>query len=396
MLTIFCDPNYRPSQLYAEIEALLFFYDKIFLYAPSQGQIENAGWKWQRLEKLIRNGFVIPVGRRFWFDPSERESLAAQYDSTSDKAKTYAWSALDEAILDAGAYAIEKPGERSKGYLVLPDMYLGLADDAQQRVIERGDEFQSLIETARTLRRDRRLPNEVLYGDLANAADERVAARMAFYTVGDLSIARDLGAASVYSTPEIVGMYDAVSRAVELPADATISEPFAVTRPSAEYSLAPEELALASRLAKQISDDVGPLDIKLLIEYRDTECSRLFRDFVAYEIESLQDVPSVDAASRELKKRFDAELNAIGEIGELGPSLTGVTVGTIAGLLMEERLQKHSMPRRAFFTVAGALFGLGFARLAPPIATRATAAFRERHLRTLFLLMRQQKSARQS
>jgi hypothetical protein len=73
MASVLCDPNYNPRALYAQIEALQYFYEHVYLYGTSQTHIQNANLEWPRLESLIKEGFVIPVGRAFWFNQRDRE-----------------------------------------------------------------------------------------------------------------------------------------------------------------------------------------------------------------------------------------------------------------------------------------------------------------------------------
>jgi hypothetical protein len=137
-----CDPNYKPSELYLQIESLLLFYDQVLLYAPSQDQISRAGLDWKRLKLLIAKGLVVPVGREFWFDSKERDALAMRFADNPEKSSTYRWSDLDEAILSTGPLSSLPSGQSLPGFLRVSDDHRQFAEEIERTLPEsRSPEF---------------------------------------------------------------------------------------------------------------------------------------------------------------------------------------------------------------------------------------------------------------
>jgi hypothetical protein len=389
-----CDPNYKPAELYQQIEALLLFYDQVLLYAPSQDQILRAGLDWRRLKRLITEGLVVPVGREFWFDPKERDALTAHFAGNSEKSSTYRWSDLDEAILSLGPLSSLPPGRSSPGFLRVNDDHRHFADEIERTLPEiRSPEFLALVEQATKLRSERRLPNELLHGPMAEATPEKLAARLAFCAAGDLRLCQNIGVSSIFSTLEMGEVYRAASHsfapASKQPEQLTVVDRFQ------EYILSPDELQIASRLALQIvqSDEIGPLDIDLLLEYRRTSCWIIFRDFVVSRLEELGPTHSERAEAR-LRSAFESELNTIGKISLWEPLGIAAMVSVGGQFLVRERLQDHPITRRGIFTLlAGLSFNL-FGALLPKVATATTAELVDPRFHALFVLIRQQQERR--
>lgn len=383
MAKVLCDPNYKPSELYRQIEGLLLFYDQILLYAPSQGQIQAAGLEPKRLIQLIEAGLVVPVGRRFWFDSIERDALATRFATNPEKCSTYRWSELDEAILSTGSY------------LVASDDHREYAEE-MERVVPRTrtSEFFKLTNQAARLRDSRRLPNELLHGPLAEATPERLAAHLVFSAAGDLRLCENLAVETVFSTTEMGEVYRAVGRsftsiAQEPRGQLTLVNPYKV------FLLTEEELLMASRLAQQVveSDDIGPLDLDLLLEYRQTACSLLFREFVAYKLAKVAATRG-NPSDAELKAVFEADLDRIDLIDDLAPYLGGVSVATLGQLLVDEHLQEKSLRRRSFFTLmAGLSFGLFSDRFLPEVevSSELSAKMAGGRYAKLFALVKKQR-----
>lgn len=389
MATVYCDPNYKPAELYPQIDALLFFYDQVLLYSPSQEQIERSGVDWTRLKRLIEEGFVVPVGRDFWFDRTERNKLAAHHLTTNvEKASTYRWSPLDDAILSlrgrrAGTSA-------TSGYVVVPDECRHYADTMAKSVPrQRNEEFRGLQHRAGELRAANRLPEELMSGDFAAATTSRLASRLIFYSAGDLRIADTIGAASVFSTSEMGAVYRAVADSFLPIAEPGDGGPVTVVSPLKEYKLNSEELQIASRLAKQIVDDptVGPLDLDLLIEYRQTECSGLFRDLVSNCV--------ADSKGADLKSLFDSQLSWLEGLSDLAPYAVGLSIGTAGQMLLDEKLKNEGMGRRAAMSVLTTLaFGLFGDRVLPGVSTQLAASAISRPYEKLFVLASEQRKRR--
>jgi len=387
-----CDPNYKPAELYLQIEALLLFYDQVLLYTPSQDQIQRAGLDWRRLKRLIAEGLVVPVGREFWFDPKERDALTVRFANNPEKSATYRWSDLDEAILSVGP--LNSLSSDRAGFLLVNDDHRHFADEIERRLPEvRSPEFLTLVEHATRLREARRLPNELLHGPLAGAAPEQLAARLAFCAAGDLRLCQNIGASSIFSTPEMGEVYRAVARsfapAPEQPEQLTIVNRFQ------EYNLSPDELQIASRLALQIvqAAEIGPLDIDLLLEYRRTSCWMIFRDFVAARLRELGPTHSAQAEAQ-LRSAFEIELDRIGTLSLWGPWGLAAAVGVGGQFLVREAIQGKSITRRGLLTLfTGLSFGL-FGALLPRVATAASAALVDSRHQTLFVLVKQQQERR--
>lgn len=392
MNTVLCDPNYKPTELYLQIEALLLFYEQVLLYAPSQDQIERAGLDWHRLEKLVTAGLVVPVGREFWFDPKERDKLTKHFAHNPEKSATYRWSALDEAILSLGQLSSLSSGPSHPGFLRVSDDHRHYADEVERTVPEtRGPEFLSLVERATLLRKERRLPNELLYGPMADSTPEKLAARLAFCAAGDMRLCQNLGVSSVFSTPEMGEVYRAVTRSFTPPP--AQPEQIAVVDRFKEILLSPEELQIASRLAQQIvqSDDIGPLDLDLLLEYRRTSCWLVFRDFVASRLGELGPTHSAKAEAR-LRKAFEVELETIGTLSLWEPVAMAAAMSAGGQFIVRETLQGQPITRRGLLTLlAGISFGL-FGGLLPNVATPAVADLVDPRFHALFVLIRQQQA----
>ena len=79
---VYFDPNYRPDQLYPNIEPLLFVFDKVFIYAPNQIAIKRAGLQPQRIVDLVRTGYVVPVASDPYVDEAARNERAKRYEDT--------------------------------------------------------------------------------------------------------------------------------------------------------------------------------------------------------------------------------------------------------------------------------------------------------------------------
>jgi hypothetical protein len=243
-----------------------------------------------------------------------------------------------------------------------------------ERVIPRTrtSEFLKLTNQAARLRDNRRLPNELLHGPLAEATPERLAAHLVFSAAGDLRLCENLAVETVFSTPEMGEVYRAVGRsftsvAQEPRGQLTVVNPFKV------FLLTEEELQMASRLAQQVvgSDDIGPLDLDLLLEYRQTACSLLFREFVAHKLANVAATRS-NPSDAELKAVFEADLDRIDLIDDWAPYLGGISVATLGQLLVDEHLQEKSLRRRSFFTLmAGLSFGLFSDRFLPEVEVAA-------------------------
>lgn len=367
MANVLCDPNYKPTELYGQVEGLLLYYDKIFLYAPSKGQLEQADPdSSQRLIQLVEAGLVVPVGRSFWFDPDERGSLANRFADNPEKASTYAWTDFDEKILSFGHYPlIAPPTKPSNGFLVVSDDHRNYAEEMERSIPRtRSAEFKNLVDHAAILRDQRRLPDELLHGPLAHAEPERLAERLVYSAAGDLRLCENLSVESVFSTPEMGEIYRAIGRNfISIPEQS--SGQLTILNPFLEYRLTEEELQMAARLATQVSQEIGPLDLDLLLEYRNTSCSQLFRQFVAYKLASFnQGAPG--ARDDELKTAFDAKLNYIESVSDWAPYLGGITVAALGQLLVDEKLQEKSLGRRGFFAiVAGLSLGILSDRILP-------------------------------
>jgi hypothetical protein len=169
-------------------------------------------------------------------------------------------------------------------------------------------------------------------------------------------------------------------------------EQLTVVNRSQEFALSPDELQIASRLALQIvqSDEIGPLDIDLLLEYRRTSCWMIFRDFVASRLGELGPTHSAQAEAR-LKSAFEVELDRVGKLSIWGPWGLAALVGVGGQFLVDEAIQGKSITRRGLFTLfAGLSFGL-FGQLLPGVATAASATIIDTRYHTLFVLIRQQQ-----
>ena len=399
MAKVFCDPNYKPSELYLQIEGLLLFYDQILLYAPSQRQIQAAGLDPRRLMRLIQAGLVVPVGRRFWFDSGERDALTARFATNPEKSSTYRWSELDEAILSVGPYrAATSSTGLARGYLVASDDHREYADE-MERVVPRTrtSEFLKLVEQAARLRNNRRLPNELLHGPLADATPERLAAHLVYSAAGDVRLCENLAVATVFSTPEMGEVYRAISRSF-IPMGRQSRGQLTVLNPFKEYLLTEEELRIAGRLAQQIvgSDEIGPLDLDLLLEYRQTACSLLFREFVAHRLAILAD-KSGTLSDAELRAVFEADLNQIDLIDDWAPFLSGVSVATLGQFLLDERLHEKSLGRRSVLTLmAGLAFSLFSDRVLPEVVTEASTKVVSARYARLFALVKKQRDRKRA
>jgi hypothetical protein len=254
MASILCDPNYEPSTLYESMENLLYFYEHVYLYSPSQGQMDRAGKTWTRVWELIENGFVIPVGREFWFKRPDRESLFRKATDSEGK-DTYKWMPLDEKIASLGRYRPqEDPAAREvapAGYFVFDNEHRKFAERMEQEVPrEREEEFRKFVRRVVGLRAIRQLPQELLAGEFADATPQRLARKLIFYTAGDLRAGQVLGAASLFSTQQMGAVYHAVSSSF-LTVDSTPFQKFTVVDQSKEYRLTAEELQIAAKLAEQ-------------------------------------------------------------------------------------------------------------------------------------------------
>lgn len=394
MARVLCDPNYKPSELYFQIEGLLLFYDQVLLYAPSQNQIQQAGHDSQRLVRLIEAGLVVPVGRKFWFDPGERDALAAHFANNSEKNSTYRWSGLDDAILSVGRYTEAVPPlGLSRGFLVVGDDHRQYAEDMKRSVPRaRSAEFMKLVDRASRLREHRRLPNELLHGPLARAIPELLAAHLVFCAAGDLRLCESLAVESVFSTPEMGEVYRAVGRSfIPIPQQPS-GQLTVLNNPYKVYRLTEEELQMAARLAEQVvsTEDIGPLDLDLLLEYRQTSCSLLFREFVAQKLAAITAAKTLSDA--ELKAVFEAELDHIDLISDWAPYLGGITVATLGGLLLDERIQAKPLKRRSFFALmAGLSFGLFGDRFLPEVAPDVSARMVGGAYAKLFAVVKKQR-----
>lgn len=400
MASVLCDPNYDPSQLYRHIEALLFLYDQVYLYSPSQGQMQMAGIKYSRIERLIEKGFVIPVGRGFWFDPGERETICNSYQGNEEKVTTYRWSALDDHILNLGPSKLSTDGySRSPGYLLVADDHREYADMMQDLGPQNcPTEFEALIERATELLEQRLLPAELMRGDYVDAPIETLASRLIFHTAGDIRLAEMLGVSSVFSTVEMGSVYGAVSSSFLSRPDVSTGPRVAVIDPDKEYKLTPEEVRIAASLAEQIVDDkrIGPLDLDLLIEYRSTDCSRMFRDFVSNELQTAPQVGESDASPEtRLKKVFDRTAALIDLLADEGPLAGGITIGAAGGLLLDRKLKNSSTTRRFFLTVLAALsVGALSNKVMPSMANRVSPSVITPRHDTMFAIVRRQRQRR--
>lgn len=398
MASVLCDPNYDPN-LYRDIEALLFLYDQVCLYSPSQAHIQMAGHDWKRLKSLIEHGFVIPVGRGFWFNPAERAKLCTKYAANPEKVATYRWSQLDDRILGLGRATLSADGSWSPGYFAVSDDHRDFAEEMERRAARSNPTaFAALMKRATELSARRLLPVELMTGDFIGAPPDTIAAKLVFYTAGDLRVADSLSVASVFSTPQMGGVYEAVARWLWHPPHMSTPRSLAVVDPSKEYLLTPEEVRIAAELARQIVDDdrVGPLNLDLLLEYRKTECSRLFRDFVSHELHRAPPPsdPDLPPESR-LKAIFDEQAAWVDALADYGPWVGGITVGGAGGLWVDAKLEKHSLTRRSFLTVVAALsFGAFSDKLAPSIANRIVPSIVARRYDTLFAIVRRQRQRR--
>jgi hypothetical protein len=377
MATIYCDPNYRPAELYPQVDALLFFYDQVLLYSPSQDQIERAGLDWRRVKRLIEAGFIVPIGREFWFDRAERSKLSAHHlPSNLDKASTYRWAPLDDAILalpGRGSAATATPG-----YVVVPDECRRYADGMAKSVPrQRTGEFRALQRRAGELRAGNRLPEELMSGEFVAASPSKLASRLVFYSAGDLRIADTIGAASLFSTAEMGAVYHAVAESFLPRSVPGVGGQITVVDHSKEYKLGKEELQMASRLAKQIVDDpsVGPLDLDLLIEYRQTGCSGLFRDLVSNCLAGSEGGAARSGSGADLKSLFDSQLSWLEGLSDFGPYAVGLSIGAAGQRLLDERFKDKAIGRRAAISVMTTLaFGLFSDRVLPGVSTQLAAS----------------------
>lgn len=316
MASVLCDPNYDPNYLYRSIEPLLYLHQHVYLWGPSQGNIEFVGGDWRRIKSLIECGFVIPVGRDSWFDErkrNERYKLAA----TEGKKRTFRWGGLDEMTFGLGHSLKTSPlsEKRTPGYIIIKEDVIQDAERLEWIVPQVWPEgFRGFVAQVQALRgaNPPKLPRELTEGKWEHAQPEELAANLVYHTAGDIYAAHFLQAKSIFSTPEMGTVYHAVKLSF-VDTDEPESSPFAtVPPPETKYWLGDDQLDIALRLANQISADIGPLDLGLLKEYRDTQCFEMFRDYVSSELEHAEG-SGENAAERasDLKKAFDGHTNFI-------------------------------------------------------------------------------------
>jgi hypothetical protein len=396
MASVLCDPNYNPSVLYAGVEPLLFFYEYVYLYAPSQTQIENAQLPgtWRHLKDLIEAGFVIPVGRAFWFDDRERDQLS-RHARTEEKKDTYKWGPLDEAIVRLGPSRLGDSGDfgsRSPGYVVIGEEHRKHAEQMERTVpTDRKDEFQTFVRQAEALRVGRALPQELLHGEWNEADISRLAAKLVFYAAGDISIGRSLGVASVFSTNELGAAYRSLTSSFHS-LDTAPGPIVRLPNSSKEYRLTPDELQVAWELAKQVSEGITPLNIDMLEDYRTSNCFKLFRDFVSNELAFCErDKKDAVGRANDLRKVFDEKLTFIDEARKWSKYGGAISPAFMAQFYQSarDRVKKKKLTftrRQFFYDVVAALAINTFAKLDPgPVVERIATTLEAHQYKKLFV-----------
>ena len=344
--TAFIDPNNDPEFSYSHLEGWLLLYDQIYVSSPSPHQVARASVakgmppvREDTLEQLVREKWLVPVGRRRFFNEDWRRARAKELE-TSDRVRAahFRWSGDFDRTMAKHAVPLE-------------DSALDAAIKSGQNLEHRHpDAFAWLSGQVGDIKANDGLPAKFHTPSERDAPVEQVARDLIYEVAGDLWARSALNATGLIvptGHEAIYGLLDDAARS----GDASPLQPrMSALKPQPSGTLSAEDERLARELAERISRNYTIADV--IKDYRGSQLEQEMRGWVLNAMDDLRERIDPRAYGARLWDKFEDHVKHIELVYDTGAIAARVGVAAVPLLPAVGRLMKQGMSRRALLALA--------------------------------------------
>ncbi len=343
-LTVFLDPNYHPVFSYSHLEGWLLLYDQIFISSPSPHQVTKASGahgmpvvREDTVERLVREGWLVPVGRPRFFSEDWRRDRARELEIIDPvRSAHFSWSGKFDTVM-------------AKHARLLDDAQLDQAIASGQSLDQRHpDVFDVLRKKVTLLKADGGLPAKFAAPSESNRDLDDTVRGVIYEVSGDIWVRRTLQLSGLVVPPGQEGIYGLLDQATE--SNGSALAPRIGAAPTIGDGIGVEDVKLAQELTGRIASNYSISDV--IGEFRKSQLQHELRAWIVAIMNGLRTRVDPRSYGHHLWHLFEDQADHIGANHDVAAWLSGIGVATASLHPAVSRLMSAGITRRALLTVA--------------------------------------------